>query len=388
MVLVRHFFAYLLSHIFRFIPRRRNLIVYGGAADRFLDNAKYCFLDGSRNVVDFEHVWLTRNRVLRDKIRSKGYSCFLSNSFRGIWLSLRARFFIFDSNIGDFTYSFLVKGALTFNLWHGIPFKKIGYDNKISSFSAYGRNVFEELLNKPSTSPTWVLSPSESIVDLFSRSFRVDEDRVVVGGYYRTLPFSWAQQELKAFISEWDDSGLRDILEIKSQRQNSKFILYLPTFRDTGEDFVSKGFPDLSALNHWCLANDVFFLFKTHRATKGSVNIGDLERLIWLDCELDVYPFLPFSDLLITDYSSVFFDYALLNKPVLFYPFDLNEYKESCRGFNFDFEELIASSPCVFNYNELLEELNQWDGFSNRKVMFFDRPKDFSVVYECLRSIK
>lgn len=385
MVVLKHFLAYLLTFIVRFIPRRHDLIVYGGAADCFVDNAKYCFLYGSKHVADFEHVWLTRSTSVCDRLKSRGYKCVLSNSLFGVWLALRARFFLFDSNLADFMWSFLAKGSLTFNLWHGIPFKKIGFDNNVSEFSAFGRNLFEARLNKPSTSPSWVLSPSESLVSLFSRSFRVEEERVVVGGYYRNLPFSWSPQRLMAFINDWSDPKSEGVMELMKQENHSKFIVYLPTFRDTGEDFISKGFPDLEALNRWCLEHDFFFLFKTHRTTKLSVSLQNITRLVWLDSDIDIYPLLPFSDMLITDYSSVFYDYALLNKPVLFYPHDLDEYRKSCRGFNFDYEEMVGSSPCVFDFESLLEKLCQWRSFPNRELRFFDKPFDWAVVYDVLR---
>src|SRR5690554_3690598 len=119
MVFIKHFLAYLLTFVVRLVPRKRSLIIYGGAADRFLDNAKYCFIDGSMHISGFEHVWLTRNSDVFNKLNSKGYKCVRSNSSKGIWMAIRARYFIFDSNIGDFTLSFLASGAVTVNLWHG-----------------------------------------------------------------------------------------------------------------------------------------------------------------------------------------------------------------------------------------------------------------------------
>lgn len=385
MIAIRHFLAYLIYLVSFLFPRSSRTIVYGGAKDCFIDNTKYCFIYANKHMPLYKHIWLTKRRDVKEYLSSLGYTSCMSNSILGIYIALRSRHYIFDSQIGDFAYNFLSGGAVTCNLWHGIPLKKIGFDNVISENSAYGRNRFERLLNRKSVSPDYLLCPSDDLRQIFLSAFKVSSDSIVVGGYYRNLPFYMSQDELDAFIQE---SGERELIALQKlilQGHFERVVIYMPTFRDADPDFLLKAVPDFDRLNSVCQTQGILLLFKMHRATKVSTNFSSYSNLVWVDSKIDIYPILPYTHMLVTDYSSIFFDYALLNKPVLFYSFDLDCYQTKSRELYFKFDNIVGQSAWVQTFDGLLRALGTISEIENREIMFFDKPCEFDeILYKSL----
>ena len=93
-----------------------------------------------------------------------------------------------------------------------------------------------------------------------------------------------------------------------------------------------------------------------------------------LDDKYDINELYAISDIMITDYSSVFFDYSILNRPILFYMYDLNEYKDELRGFYLDIYKDLPG-PIIENEDELLNNLitGKYKEFEERRKEFINR---------------
>lgn len=145
--------------------------------------------------------------------------------------------------------------------------------------------------------------------------------------------------------------------------KTKKTLCYLPTFRDKkellflGEKSKSKIINFLNFLNE----NNYQLITKLHFAGTNIVNrekdiLYKYKNIIILPSQMDIYPFLKYSDILITDYSSVYFDFLYLNRDIIFYPYDLTYYKLYDRGLLFEYNKITPGDK-VFNLNELTDNL-------------------------------
>jgi CDP-glycerol glycerophosphotransferase (TagB/SpsB family) len=141
---------------------------------------------------------------------------------------------------------------------------------------------------------------------------------------------------------------------IEHLRNYDDVIIYMPTWRDDNPDFISEAIPNFSLLNDVCKKNNALFVFKVHLNTVFKEDLNTYSNLLKLDSSLDMYPLLPFSTVLVTDYSSIFFDYAALKKKIIFYPFDLRAYKLKSRELYFNYEEITKGEIVSYSFNELL----------------------------------
>ncbi len=151
-----------------------------------------------------------------------------------------------------------------------------------------------------------------------------------------------------------------------------KVILYAPTWRD--DFFIRKGMYkmnlpfSLAAIVKRLNKEDVLII-RPHYLVAESINIQGFEDNVKLCVDEDINDLYLISDLLITDYSSVMFDYAILNRPMLFYPYDLAHYQGDVRGFYFDYNKVPG--PIVTNEQDFLAKLDQFlinDGYPNEKA--------------------
>ena len=376
------YIIYWLTFLF---PRSKKIILFGGALDNFIDNAKHYFIYCNKKYPNYTCIWITGKQELQQQLKSLGYCSFKQNSFRGIYYALRAKYYFFDNAILDFAYPFLSGGAIKVNLWHGIPLKKIGYDDTLSQHRHPDLNTLKGKLFRSFAPDNYVLCPSEKLSAIFQSAFRLKKERIIIAGYPRTIPFFESKETLLKQIQ--DDTTSPDfydyVLKIKNEKR--KVVVYMPTFRDLKPDFLQYAFPDMNHLNTALEQNNIFLLLKLHRFSKTPIHLSTYKNIEIIDNKMDIYPLLPFTDALITDYSSIFFDYALLRKPIIYYPYDLEEYKASSRELYFDYEELIQNNIC-YNYSDLLNMILDIENIKITEPIFFDKPTDFETILKMIRT--
>ncbi|OAK35446.1 bifunctional glycosyltransferase/CDP-glycerol:glycerophosphate glycerophosphotransferase [Bacillus wiedmannii] len=241
---------------------------------------------------------------------------------------------------------------IVIDLWHGFPLKTMFYadpnyhnKNSISSF-------FKPL--------NYLASYSHLYNELLYKCVRVDPNNFVITGAPRNdLLFNTNSRELLCKMLHMDDTG-------------QKFMFYMPTFRATSQinstNYSSNLFGfnhfELSAFNQFLEKNNYQLIVKAHplygenysEMLKGlsHISLFPTEKLIaW---HIDLYEVLGAIDFLITDYSSVYFDYLLLDKPIIFTPTDLGEYQED-RGFLLTPYEEWTPGPKVFDQISLQNEI-------------------------------
>ena len=354
---------YCLHYMCYILPRNKKIWLYSSLAGSFTDNAKYFFLYAREHHSNIRHIWLTDSVPVINYLTGKGIECYHKKSWRGIILSLRAKVFIYSSYSTDVTNPAYTGGAFLFNLWHGIPLKMVEYDIKkwplalLYNPKGLMQRIKRFAVNPPITKKhSAILTTSVQLKQIFSRAFKVSEQNVLIAQYPRVIPFYWNTAELENHITSFEDQALRELLpDIKHFTET---WIYMPTWRDGNPQFVSQALSDIRALNEVCQSKQILLLLKMHINTKFNVDISQYSNIRLIHRSIDVYPLLPLTTTLITDYSSIFFDYSLLKKRIIFYPYDLASYKSLSRDFYFDYRQIISGREVVYSFRELLQHIN------------------------------
>lgn len=246
------------------------------------------------------------------------------------------------------------KDQVYIQTWHGTPLKRLGFDirnfkGKHSSDSELAYQYVTDLKRY-----SYMLSPSDFYREKMTSAFRLKEynkDHIFIEGGYPRNDFL-----LKLTQDKID--ALKKKLNISDYK---KVILYAPTWRETnhkaGEGY---GYQLAADFGRWkeMLGEDTIILFRCHYLISRNLDLSAYEGFVLdMSQQDDINELYAVSDVLITDYSSVFFDYANLNRQIIFYMYDYREYKEELRGFYFPETELPG--PVVQEEEELLRLLQE-----------------------------
>ncbi|MBD5280663.1 MAG: hypothetical protein HDS35_08990 [Bacteroides sp.] len=360
------------------VPRNKKIWLFGSNMG-YTGNAKYLFLHIYSNYKDkIKAYWITDKKEEKENLQSLGLPVAYKWSLRGIIYSLQAKLYLFNSYVSDINeYTF--GNVVRFNLWHGVALKHIERTKKNPEKKYTTRNPFIKFRYfRFLVRPSYVLSSSPIQTELFAKSFGVSEDRCVEGTYPRNEILKLDKRDLQKFIDRYEYStGLPDIVEKIETYDHC--IIYMPTWRDSGRNFLDQIELDLIRLNSSLKKINGCMLFKLHPATKLNVNLDNLTNIILLDTGIDIYPLLPWTDCLVTDYSSIYFDYVLMeNKKIILYIPDIKEYTTGDRDFAFPFEESVDGEK-IYSFEKLLtslETLGKKDtGIDRKKLKKFWDPK-------------
>lgn len=243
-----------------------------------------------------------------------------------------------------------------FQLWHACgAFKTFG-------FTRIGKDGGPRQWAKNHRMYDYAVVSSKNIAKLYAEGFGIPDSCILPSGVPRTDIFC--------------DSGYKEktraaFFEKYPQLKNKKIILFAPTFRGKGQ--MSAYYPtDKFNPNEICsaLGDEYAIIIKLHPFCKEKYKIEEKykDRIIDLSNADELNDLLFVTDLLITDYSSVVFEASLLDIPMLFYAFDLDEYIEN-RDFYYDFKEFIPGKT-VFLQDELIKAVQNND-FESEKVEKF-----------------
>ncbi len=265
-----------------------------------------------------------------------------------------ARAALWVSNAIIPTYFYTRPGQRYLQTWHGTPLKRLGCDirHEASQNVLFSVDEIHERYQREGARFTYLVSPSPYATDKLGSAFDLlstgRKDAILEEGYPRNDRLS--------------DFNADDVERIKARigvPEGKKVVLYAPTWRDnkhvSGLGYTYDVEADFELLQA-ALGDDCVVLFRAHYLIADSFDFGAHEGFVIdvsrIDDINDVYII---SDMLITDYSSVFFDYANLGRPVVFYMYDLEHYAGELRGFYLQPEELPG--PVAQTTEELIEAI-------------------------------
>lgn len=339
-------------------PRVKRIWVFG-EAHGFNNNSKYFFYEVLNNHKDIHAIWIgDRNTVAYlSKLHLPAYYRY---SFMGIFYSLFAKVYIVSSTPGDVNF-YTSCGAKIINLWHGVGTKTVLWTNPLhKEFKQKGKlSNFLHFLEYPHLyiKPDLVLATSETMKKVFFKPmFDVPEEKIVVSVYPRCKFMMQPIDSLVSHIEKYEQGDY--MLFIDKIKTYGKVIIYAPTFRDNGNDFIKESGIDFVDLDNIMRERNWIFIVKLHPATKYDIKrFSNLSNVIFLDNRFDLYLLMPFSDMLISDYSSIVYDYLLLNKPIEIYAFDYMDYVTKNRKLQIPFDYAIRGFSYSDNYEDLKNHL-------------------------------
>lgn len=364
--MIRYFkfiFKLLLHPLYLFsktIPRDDNKWVFGTHTASFSENAKYLFIRVNEEYPGIKAIWIAENKRTKAKVRSLGFKSYLWYDLAGIWHCFTARVHVCTDGAYD-TSRYTTGGALLVYLGHGIGIKKTRWRRPESTWkNAFGyspKQMRHSFMAKIDTFfylfrvPDLCLVTSKQQEWSYSFTFRISPEQCVKGGYPRNEILSWSKPRLKPFIEKYEPAGAIHFVE--SLANYKKVYIYMPTWRNDGGDFIKECQIDFWKLEETLAATDRAFILKLHPYTKLDVSaIEECPHIFIFDKQFDVYTILPFTDCLITDYSSIYTDYLLMEKEIILFPFDMEKFLKISGGLD-DYDEYYPGRR-VFTFNELI----------------------------------
>ena len=312
-------------------------------------NSRYLFEYVKENLPEITPLFVINDSELRNSLSSKyGKQYFIeTESIQGIRQALSAGVWFTSAGLPAYGIG-LHKKRLIINLWHGVPLKKIALldPNLKKAARIYFKKIFSE-------NYTCILTASHELIPLMARSFAVSEDKIKV----------WGQPRNDGLFQKND---CREILGqlFPDLPEYTKTVLYAPTFRDYGQVqlFPFKDF-DQEQLEAFLEEKNMLLFIRTHVAEQGSAApyLGKRIRFLGNEQAEDVTGILNIFDCLITDYSSIYIDYLLTDKPMIFLPYDRQQYLDG-RGMNFDYDD-VTPGPKPETFNDFLDALSPKEDF-------------------------
>lgn len=309
---------------------------------------------------DFRFVWVAADRDKKEQMskleRTKAVVLRSREYYEAV---ASAKYLITNSNLDMGVIK--KPGQIFLQTWHGTPLKRLRCD--IVAEKGNAMNSLREIKSKNDLDVVrfdYFISPSAFCTEKFISSFNLKklnrENIIIETGYPRN-----------DFLYNYSEEDAARIRKETGIPEGKKVILYAPTFRDNqhdGSGYVYDTHIDFDRLQER-YGDEYVILFRAHYFVANQFDFSRYEGFIYDVSGLDdITPLYLISDILITDYSSVCFDYANLRRPMLFYMYDLEEYDSEIRGFYFPVTDLPG--PILKTEEELLEAIGNIEEISKK----------------------
>lgn len=316
------------------IPKKKGLLVFIPRHNikYFSGNIKSLIVYAHKNCRSFESILLAPNQNFYLAAKEENLNVYYKR-LPTFWYLLRAEHIITNASIG-----YTAGGNFSIiQLWHGTGFKNVGLLNENSL-----NEKTQIRLKKQYKNYQFVVATSEE--DAIRKNDSFSPAKAKITGSPRNDIF---------FSEKIDNENIKERFNIGLDQ---KIITYAPTFRDfeTSPPFTNNFWDEL---NNELVNQNIIFIIKKHPLDKYlSVpdyfsNIKDLSKTVG-----DVQELLVITDFLISDYSGIIADFAITNRPILLYMYDLETYKEKCRDFYYNIEEILPK-PFIYNQVDLLNRI-------------------------------
>lgn len=352
------------------VPKQKNLWVFSGFRhNNYMDNCMYFYEYVVNNHPEIEAVWLTTSHSIYAQLQEQGKPVYMMNTPEGQDLLSRAEIAVTDHFVmSDYSpeYGFNDKTKVV-QLWHGVGFKSMGDGKGVKNTAEKGVRYSGDILIKDQDNflVKWFkkikyyfvapfrekfekyflfLCPGQERIDTMAKVWNIPMDHVFMAGHPRDIPVYHALRQ-----------------------ENPVKIMYAPTYRfDVKREtaMVQALLNEAAEVQKLMEEINGEFYLRMHPhtwrnySTRISKVLDQYDRL-FVDGEKDVYPQLGSYSILISDYSSIAMDFALLDRPVIFHTADYDWFIEHEAGFNVDFQDVIPG-PMTRCWKDTLEEIKKY----------------------------
>ncbi|PST85870.1 hypothetical protein C9I86_16680 [Photobacterium sp. NCIMB 13483] len=341
------------------IPKQKKIWIFGAwFGNSISDNPKYLYQYLRDNNPEIKPIWITKNRSLLNN--DDGFDTYYYKSIKGIYYQIFASMALVTHSIAtDFNSPFIGLNTKRVLLWHGAPLKKIGYDDEKYTTKNYIAKKYHRLFSFLTNNIyNYVISNGDICSKSFLTAFNLKNENILLTGFPRN-----------------------DVFSNRSYANDKKLkAIYMPTFRGAiGEEvdlFVRYGF-DISLIDEVLTNSNIELTIRVHPANSPSSELSNkisLSKSIRTSLASDVYEEINDYDVLITDYSSIMFDFAITKRPIIFAPFDIEQYLLNDRELYIKYDDIVGDDFSR-NWNDILNKLLELK--SNPNEFYFD-----SLVYK------
>lgn len=325
-----------------------NIIFIEPQQGRTINGSMFYFIKELSSNIEYNSYWIyvaLKKESIKDanavlaKNGIENIKIIVMNSLKYYKTLATAKYLITDTS---FPTAFIKKeGQKILNTWHGTPLKYLGKKAK-SDYYKIG-NVQKNFFISD-----YLLYPNEYTKEHLIEDYmleNISSAKTILAGYPRNT----------AFFDKDSEKNIRNDLNLNDK----EIFVYMPTWRDcVTEDDIEKNkktmLDNLTKIEKGLKENQILYV-NLHPLDKKNIDFSQFNKIREFPKEYETYQFLNIANCLITDYSSVFFDFAITKKKIILFCYDEEEYLKS-RGLYFDFRELPFTK--VKNIEELLKEVN------------------------------
>jgi len=381
------FFDFLIFHFSKLFRANvdDNLIILGAANGKaFIGNPKYLYYYLRENT-NYKLYFVVKSKELQKELEYKGIKTIYAYSIEAIKLLRKARAVFVSHGWADILPIKFSPRTVVIQTWHGADIKIIGKNPYVTKYiNSYWTSITRTKIRYYDFFD-YVINPSgeKKPLEISAKAFNFPIQRILSIGYPRN-----------------DILFVKDTKFIENLKKNyeipnyiKRIILYAPTYR---ENFTSKEpftNEDLIKLNNLCKESNTIFLMKAHINEK-VIDLKNFENISTVRKDADIQELLLISDILITDYSSVYCDFLLLNRPVLLYTYDYDEYVSN-RGIFYDHLDEIAPGPLIYSGNDLINAIKDIEkiraDYKSKAILvrdYFNKYKDGKSSERLLKFLK
>ncbi|MBQ8261041.1 MAG: CDP-glycerol glycerophosphotransferase family protein [Lachnospiraceae bacterium] len=340
-------------------PVENNRILYEAFLGRGMTCGSYALFKAFMERDDFanyKHIWSIADEKNLSRLKEE-YAVYpnvdfvLRKSEEYVENLAKCKFLI---NNNTFIYYFVKRPEQVYlNTWHGIPMKKLGYDVPDGILAQH--NSFRNFLMTD-----YLLAWNEHMGQVFRKAYKLEnmyQGCILLEGSPRND--NTLSEDRKKVLSKLKKAGVQ--LE-----ENKRIITYAPTFRGANLQIAENNYAQvrnfIDAVEKEISSEDYQILYKPHHLVYEQIKKSDLKEANVIPGDFDANEILSITDILISDYSSIYFDFLVTGKPIVYYVPDEKEY-EGYRGLYFNTEKL-PGAVCR-NARQVAEAINQEKEYEN-----------------------
>ncbi|MDD3984707.1 MAG: CDP-glycerol glycerophosphotransferase family protein [Methanobacterium sp.] len=341
--------------VLRRLPVDNNLIIFESNVGRnYSGNPRYIYEEIVKQGFDkkFKCVWILENT----KTEIPGTTIKIKRSrLKYYYYLARAKIWVFDTR--DPSHIIKREEGYYIQTWHGTPLKKLGMDLD-DVFMAGKGDIKTYKTNIYNDTRKWdfLLSQNEYSTQIFKSAFAFNDESKEIWTYGYPRNDILTNNNNENYINK-----LKDDLGIP---HNKKILLYAPTWRDN-EFHRQSMYKFVTAMDFGLLkenlSKDYVIIVKYHYIVMEDIDWSEYDGFVYIyGPEKDIADLYLTADMLITDYSSVMFDYSILKRPIFFFMYDIENYRDELRGFYFDILKELPG-PLSKTTEELINDIKGYN---------------------------
>ncbi|EWH22287.1 CDP-glycerol glycerophosphotransferase family protein [Bacillus haynesii] len=344
------------------LPVKKKTVIFESfAGKQYSCNPRAIYEYMKENNPEYQLYWSV-NPEYTDIFKEKGIPYIKRFTLKWLFAMARAEYWVVNSRLPLWIPK--PKHTTYLQTWHGTPLKRLAVDMDEVHMPGTNTEKYKKNFTMEASKWDYLISPNAYSTEIFARAFQFNKT-MIESGYPRN-----------DFLHT--DNNPKTVRELKEKMQlpsDKKVIIYAPTWRD--DQFYKKGkykFDldlDLNKLREE-IGDDYVIVLRMHYLVAENFDLEPYKGFAYdFSSYEDIRELYMVSDLLITDYSSVFFDFANLKRPMIFFVPDIETYRDKLRGFYFDFET-EAPGPLVKTTDEVIEKVRETETTDYRLPAIFE----------------